>query len=100
MKRDALCPSEPQYLPSSFAVRTIAETCATTVRTRSGSPHDQSGTQDGATRFPLRLAQAGFRYRASLTAASIRMIGADLSNGLFELVDLVAEMIARLRIDD
>jgi len=35
-----------------------------------------------------------------LTTASIGMVGSDASHGVFELVDLVAEMIARLRIDN
>jgi hypothetical protein len=37
---------------------------------------------------------------AGLTTASIGTVGSDASHGVFELVDLVAEMIARLRIDD
>ena len=35
-----------------------------------------------------------------LTTASIGTVGSDASHGVFELVDLVAEMIARLRIDN
>jgi hypothetical protein len=68
-----------------------------------GSPHNQSGTQDGATRFPLRPTQswpASSCRRRGPTTASIGTVGSDALHGLIELVDLVAEMIARLRIDN
>src|SRR5208282_2459007 len=91
-KRDALCECEVPMSPSIFAVQTIPETCATTVRTRSGSPHNQSEIQDDPT---TRLASS-MRRRA----VSIRTVGSDLSQGLTELVDLVAKMVPRLRIDD
>ena len=66
MKRDAFWAPEPPYFPSIFAVTTIAETCATIVRTRSGSPHDQSGIQDKATRSPFAWRN---HYRAASSAA-------------------------------
>src|SRR5271166_3164393 len=61
MKCDVLRECESLASPSTFAVQTIAETCATIVRTRSGSPHTQSETHSEATRSPLRLPLAATR---------------------------------------
>ena len=88
-KRDALRECELLVSPSIFAVRDDRRDMGDDCQNEERESHAQSAIQDEATRFPLRP-----------PAASIRTVGADLSHGLVEFIDLVAEMIARLRIDD
>jgi hypothetical protein len=57
--------------PSIFAVQTIPETFATTVRTRSGSPHNQSEIQDDPT---TRLASSMRRQRGLNSDGRIRSV--------------------------